>query len=151
LQDVPGVGPDAQEGDRYPQRIFPVFRRDSGWPFIFGHWPHPILCGKDGVIDHFPDHMHEGAVVEDNKVVVTDKLLPGAATDEYPIIPSVVTPDAIGGPPIGGDPAQINRPRPQVIAHGLTTHNATPTRFAMIGVYDGDPVDVGRVVVDSTW
>jgi hypothetical protein len=151
LQDVPGVGPDAEEGDRYPQRIFPVFRSDSDWPFVFGHWPHPLLCGKDGVIDNFPDHMHEGAVVEDNDVVVTDKLLPGAATDEYPIIPIVADPGAIAGPPIGGGPAAINRPRPQVIAHGLTTHSATPTRFAMIGVYDGDPVDVGRVVVDSTW
>jgi hypothetical protein len=151
LQDVPGVGPDAEEGDRYPQRIFPVFRTDSDWPFVFGQWPHPLLCGKDGVIDHFPDHMHEGALVEDDDVVVTDKLLPGATTDEYPIIPIVVAPGAIAGPPIGGGPSAINQPRPQVIAHGLTTHSATPTRFAMIGVYDGDPVGVGRVVVDSTW
>jgi hypothetical protein len=175
---VPGVGLEAEERDPYPQRIFPVFRRDSDWPFVFEHWPHPILCGKDGVISHFPDHMHEGAVVEDNDVVVTDKLLPGAATDEYPKL-SVVAQGATAGPPIGGDPSAINRPRPQVIAHGLTTHSTrpqvighgltthstppqvvgdgltthstTPTRFAMIGVYDGDPVDVGRVVVDSTW
>jgi hypothetical protein len=169
LVDVPDADSlEDMEHDQYPQRIFPVFRRDSDWPLVFGHWPHPILCGKDGVIGHFPDHMHEGAVVEDNDVVVTDKLLPGAATDEYPIIPIVVDPGATAGPPIGGDPSDINRPRPQVIAHGLTTHRpavleesiigghsppvrATPTRFAMIGVYDGDPVEVGRVVVDSTW
>jgi hypothetical protein len=150
LQDVPGVGPDAEEGDRYPQRIFPVFQSDSARSLVFGQGPHPLLCGKDGVIDHFPDHMHEGAVVENDDVVVTDTLLPGAATDEYPIIPIVVA-GAIAGPPIGGGPSVINRPRPQVIAHGLTTHSATPTRFAMIGVYDGEPVGVGRVVVDSTW
>ena len=34
----------------------------------------------------------------------------------------------------------------------MTTNiDATPRRFAMVGVYDGDPVNVGRVVVESTW
>jgi hypothetical protein len=39
-----------------------------------------------------------------------------------------------------------------VIAHGLTTNlDGSARRFALIGVYDGDPVGIGRVVVDSTW
>jgi hypothetical protein len=39
-----------------------------------------------------------------------------------------------------------------VIAHGFTTNAEAPgRRFGLIGVYDGDPVRFGRVVVDSTW
>ena len=34
----------------------------------------------------------------------------------------------------------------------MTTNLESPkTRFAMIAALDGDPFDVGRVVVDSTW
>jgi hypothetical protein len=151
LQGRPVIGPDAAEGDRYPQPIYPVFRSDSDWPFVFGHWPHPLLCGPNSVIDEFPDHMHEGAVIEDADVVLTDKLLPGSAEDEYPIIPIVVGPTAAAGPPAGGEPLG-RRARPQVIAHGMTTNLESPrTRFAMVATFDGDPVDVGRVVVDSTW
>jgi hypothetical protein len=43
------------------------------------------------------------------------------------------------------------RPRPQVVAYGLTTHLAAPRRFPMVSAYDGDRVGLGRVVVDSTW
>lgn len=151
LQGRPAIGPDAAEGDRYPQRIYPVFRRDSDWPFIFGQWPHPLLCGPNSVIDEFPDHMHEGAVIEDADVVLNDKLLPGSTEDEYPIIPIVVGPTVAAGPPVGGEPF-VRRVRPRVIAHGMTTNLESPrTSFAMIAAFDGDPADVGRVVVDSTW
>ena len=153
LQDVLGVGGYAEEGDRWPQPIYPVFRRDTDWPWIFGQWPHPLLCGRDSVIDEFPDHMHEGAVIEDADVVLTDPLLAGSAADEYPIVPIVVSPGIAAGPPIGGDgPILGRRPRPEVIAHGMTTNGDQARRpFGLIGVYDGDPIPVGRVVVDSTW
>lgn len=151
LQGRPVIGPEAAEGDRYPQRIYPVFRSDSDWPFVFGQWPHPLLCGPKGVIDEFPDHMHEGGVIEDADVVLNDKLLPGSTEDEYPIIPIVVGPTMAAAPPIGGEPF-VRRVRPRVIAHGLTTNlESSRTSFAMIAAFDGDPADVGRVVVDSTW
>jgi hypothetical protein len=56
----PGVEDD-WEGDRWPQQIFPVLRRRySHWGAAYGGSPHPLLCGRNGVIQHFPDHMHEG-------------------------------------------------------------------------------------------
>jgi hypothetical protein len=156
LQGRPTIGAAAAEGDRYPQRIYPVLRADSRWPFVFGSWPHPLLCGRAGVIDEFPDHMHEGAVVDDDDLVLTDKLLPGSTADEYPVIPVVIASDAanaaIAGPPIDDESTLVNRPRPRVVAYGMTTNlESVPRRFALLGAYDGDPVGVGRVVVDSTW
>jgi hypothetical protein len=122
-----------QEGDRWPQRILPVYR-DRG-PFFYQPFPHPLLCGRTGVIDHFPDHMHEGSVIEDEDVQLDDPLgIPGYNADEFPSAPAGL------------------RPRPEVIAHGLTTSPDAQTKlFGLLGVYDGDPVGLGRVVVDSTW
>lgn len=153
LQGRPAIGPAGAEGDRYPQRIYPVFQTTAHSPFILGNWPHPILCGQFGVIDRFPDHMHEGGLVEDDDVVLTHKLLPGLSLDEYPTIPIVVAPNvAAARPGLDDGSVAIGRPRPRVIAYGMTTNlETTPTRFAMLGVYDGEPVGVGRVVVDSTW
>jgi len=68
----------AEEGDRWPQRIFPVFRSNARGPFVYPTAPHPILCGKDGVIEYFPDHMHEGGLFEDDEVHLDDPLdVPG--------------------------------------------------------------------------
>jgi hypothetical protein len=139
----------ALEGDRWPQRIFPVLRQDTDWPFVYGGFPHPLLCGKAGVIDHFPDHMHEGEVFEDEDVQLDQPLeIPGFQGVEYPTVPlDVKAAAAVGGTgPVGV------RPRPHLIARGLTSHpEVAPRTFGLIGVYDGDPVQIGRVVVDSTW
>jgi hypothetical protein len=146
---VPGGGPVAWEGDRWPQQIFPVYRQ-PGPSTLFGEFPHPVLCGQYGVIDTFPDHMHEGGVIEDDDVELNRPLdIPGFQGAEYPVAqPEVIAAAAPGvGPHVFGV-----QPRPQVIAHGLTTSvEAEPFRFGLISVYDGDPVKVGRVVVDSTW
>jgi hypothetical protein len=140
------------EEDAVPQPIYPVPRSDWGKPLFFRHWPHPLLCGKEGVIDHFPDHMHEGSLYEDDEVHLTDPLLPGSTEAEYPPYRPVVLAAAIPGSSLGGGESFELRPAPEIIAHGMTTNiDATPRRFAMVGVYDGDPVNVGRVVVESTW
>jgi hypothetical protein len=133
LQHYEG-GLNSWEGDRWPQRIFPVWQRSGNRPITFGDHPHPLLCGRDGVIQHFPDHMHEGGVIEDADVKLNLPLsIGGYSGVEYPTV--------------GGVQA-----RPHVIAHGLTTNpESNPVRFAMISVYDGEEAHVGRVVVDSTW
>jgi len=136
LQHLVNVTALEEESDRYPQRIFPVYRQDPDSPIIPRLYPHPLLCGHEGVIDRFPDHMHEGSVIEDDEVELNKPLgIPGFSGPEYPTaVPSG------------------SRPRPQVIAYGLTTHSSLgPRRFPLISVYDGDPVSIGRVVVDSTW
>ncbi len=150
LQHVPGGGLMTWEGDEYPQRIDPVYVGAS--PFtIYPEFPHPLLCGEHGVIDRFPDHMHEGEVIEDEDIILNEPLgIPGFAGTEYPpfavLAPTVPPVDAFAPGPIGPGP------RPHVIAHGWTTStDAVPRRFGLIGVYDGDGARVGRVVVDSTW
>lgn len=146
LQHAPGGNFGSWEGDRWPQRLYPVYRMSS--PFVIGRFPHPLLCGKDGVIDEFPDHMHEGGVIEDDDVQLNLPLdIPGFKGDEYPFVPVEALPALVGAP----EPFGV-RPRPEVIAHGWTTNlEANPVRFAIVGVYDGDSVGLGRVVVDSTW
>ncbi len=152
LQGLPHIDPMAAEGDRYPQRIYPVLRSSSRRPFVLGQRPHPLLCGPDGVIDELPDHMHEGGLFEDDEVVLTDRLLPGSTEAEYPEFPIVIASEHASAASIGSTPGEVFRgPRPEVIAYGLTTIGAVPKRFPLLGVYDGEPVGVGRVVVDSTW
>jgi len=125
------------EGDRWAQQVFPVYGHDpeAVGPSFEHNFPHPLLCGRTGVIERFPDHMHEGCVIEDEDVRLMDPLgIPGYDKEEFPV-------DSSG-----------SRPRPHVVAHGFTTNpEAPPRRFGLIGVYDGDPVGIGRVVVDSTW
>jgi hypothetical protein len=138
----------AWEGDRYPQRISPVYRSHFAHPLVFEAAPHPLLCGQNGILDRFPDHMHEGVVVEDDDVELDEPLgIPGYAGVEYPPFPEVFDPTT------AVEPGLVRpRPRPHVIAHGWTTNtDANPRRFGLIGVYDGDPVKIGRVVVESTW
>jgi hypothetical protein len=133
----------ANEEDAFPQPIEPVYRATATSIAIRTYVPHPLLCASEGVIDKFPDHMHEGEVVADDAVELDRPLgIPGYAGVEYP--PAV-------------DPTQ-SRPQPQVVAYGRTTslvqHESgpvNPKRFPLIGAYDGDPAEIGRVVVDSTW
>lgn len=140
----PAVIPGDVQRDDVPQPI--EWRRyplQSLFFFEKRYRPHPLLCGGDlGVIDVLPDHPHEGWVYEDADIkddkTYTFNTFSG---DEYP----------------SAGPVQ---PMPEAIAWANTlpdppyNHDkgASPyKRFAVIGAYDGDPVEVGRVVVDSTW
>lgn len=129
------------QGDSVPQPIevvqYPLWDR---FPFLQSYAPHPILCTRTGIIDVFPDHPHEGEVIAEDEVELDSPLgIAGYSEVEYP----------------GG----AGRPTPKVIAYGRSTHLQTnrrkgllnPKRFGLIGTYDGDPVGIGRVVVDSTW
>jgi hypothetical protein len=141
--------PGDPEGDRYSQPIYPVFANVSTKPYLPILRPHPLLCAGNGVIARFPDHMHEGCVVEDNNVNLHLPLeIAGIEGPEYPPFrwpaSTSVVPDLPQSP--------LARPRPHVIAHAITTNPDSPPRvFGLIGTYDGDGAGVGRVVVDSTW
>jgi hypothetical protein len=134
-------------------------------------FPHPIFCSHLGLIDRFPDHMHEGEVVNDAEVELDRPLdIPTYSRPEYPeVIPEVLASDLTDVGPL------LQRPRPHVVAYGRTTNLyykepvVQPTvmasllgpsvtgafgfykRFGLVSVYDGDLVQLGRVVVDSTW
>lgn len=101
-------------------------------------YPHPVLCGRTGRIDVFPDHPHEGECRLPPDVTGTF-----GGADEYPA-------DAGG-----------TRVVPEVIAWGRVKagNNArgskSPTvaqTFGVVSAYDGHRAGAkGRVVCDSTW
>jgi hypothetical protein len=168
LQSAPGTE-DAREGDPFAQPIEPVYESTASSVLVRSLTPHPLLCSRAGVIDRFPDHMHEGEVIDDDEVELDRPLdIPGYSGAEYPLerpenLPTGVTESV-------ASPAELPRPHPHVIAYGRTTHvvigpgqdvpdqeDPLPRlipfrrRFGLVGVYDGDAARIGRVVVDSTW
>lgn len=152
---------DLQEEDIVLQPVELVFR-----PF-----EHPLFCSHRGLIDRFPDHMHEGEVIDDDAVALDRPLeIPGYSRPEYPFaIPEIL------GFGLTDVADLLQRPRPHVVAYGRTTNLyfkepvSQPAvmasllgpsvfgglgihkRYGLVSVYDGDLVGLGRVVVDSTW
>jgi len=111
------------------------------WHYFHTHSPHPVLCGTDGVIDILPDHPHEGHVVE--PAVLNATLTHGAySAREYPDLSgSPLSPQIIAWATVQNDHTNANSFKGQ----------ANSKDFGAIGAYNGHCVDVGRVVVDSTW
>lgn len=128
------------QSDDVPQRIEPKMyqRRQGLWTVSF---PHPLLCGPDGIIRVMPDHPHEGECIKPSNTSAT-VTFDGYTTTEYP--------DRVG---------TASRPLPEVIATsfvpaGNTADTKDPTdhqRFGSICAYDGHRAGVGRVVTDATW
>jgi hypothetical protein len=168
--------PDALEGDTTPQPIELVYSSRAASILARPLMSHPLLSTTTGVIDHFPDHMHEGEVVEDDAVELDRPLgIPGYEGVEYPAEEPEAT-FAVAAGASGIEPVRP-RPRPHVVAYGRTTNlknvltppivlgdhatvglpgggpsiGESTVRFGLVGAYDGDRVGIGRVVVDSTW
>jgi hypothetical protein len=128
------------QSDDVPQDIQPrMYRRTTGlFRFTF---PHPLLCGPQGVIRVMPDHPHEGECLEPGDTSLQLDF-GGPLGPEYP--------DAIGGGV---------RPLPEVIStstvlSGTTSGGKRPTlaqSFGGICAYDGHRAGIGRVVTDATW
>jgi hypothetical protein len=143
-------GEEFWEGDTIPQPI-EVVQRPRLTEGVFSNWfPHSLMDTPNGVITTFPDHMHEGQVIDDNQVVLDSSLdIPGYAQPEYPYWEPVISGGAARRLP--GEELRF-RPVPHVVAYGRTTNQFFSTRrFGLVGSYDGDSVGLGRVVVDSTW
>lgn len=136
--------PFSNQEDAVPQKItwVPWITQQV---HIFQIWkrPHPVLCHPThGPIDVMPDHPHEGWCFENDQIDLTAPLnVSTLSGNEYPTVGSF-------------------QARPMVIAYGTTTPNppfnlakgpSPEKRFGMISVYDGHPVNVGRVATDSTW
>lgn len=130
---------EESEHDLVPQPVwFP--------PGPDGDRVHPVLTTVAGVVDHLPDHVHEGQVEADDDIDVGAVIL---GSPEFPEWTPVFGAAGAGMPfaPPTVNPTQ--RPRPHVIAWGAVT--ADQRRFPLIGVYNGDLAKVGRIIVDSTW
>jgi len=128
------------QSDDLPQKT-KVKMYASPHPFLYAfqyRYPHPVLCGPDGVIDILPDHAHEGEcyVPEDLTASFT---FDGVTIEEYPI---------------GSSGSRI---APEIIAWSdnqtgiIEKGSVDPKTFGAIGVLDGHRADVGRVLVDATW
>jgi hypothetical protein len=166
----PGLGyQDLWEGDTIPQPVELVYRLWTTSTLARPPFPHPLLSTPTGVIDTFPDHMHEGDVIDDNLVELDSPLnIQGYGRPEYPYVEPEINLGTAARIAPGGELPRP-RPRPQVVGYGRTTNPAVPEvhtlarivgdvnlpipkiRFGLVGAYDGDSVGIGRVVVDSTW
>lgn len=130
LTDDPSLAGSPTQTDPVPQVIRPrYYHAPHPWLFARRRYPHPVLCGPDGVITHLPDHMHEG-VIEVPGDLTRTVTFDGYSTAEYPEVDG-------------------HRQAPEVIA--WATNTVTNEEFGVLGAYDGHRVGVGRVVVDATW
>lgn len=128
------------QSDDVPQTIQPRLY-STHWGIWRYTYPHPLLCGRNGIIRVFPDHPHEGECVEPTDTARSDSFA-GYNITEYP-------------PGSGG----FSRPLPEVIAtsnvlSGTTSGGKDPTiahTFGAACAYDGHRAGVGRVVTDATW
>lgn len=124
---------DTFQSDNYPQNIRPRYRKVfTGSIFKRRVFPHPVLCGPNGVIQVLPDHMHEGKCDIYNDFGRT-RIFDGQSFVEFP-------------PRTGSSVQQL----PEVIADNV--NQITNTTFESISVYDGHATDkAGRVLCDATW
>lgn len=120
---------------RYPLWSTTIFKR---------RWaPHPVLCGKDGVIDILPDHPHEGEVIEPANLTATFSFASYTNKPEYPEVSGHrEAPNIIAWARVQGD---------HTAGSDLNKGQANAKEFGAVGAYDGHRANVGRVVVDSTW
>ena len=110
--------------------------------------PHPVMSfpsapyGPPGVIDKLPDHMHEGEVVRFEDVkddIICD---PEKRNWEFPFWPSKEK--TIWPWEIIANAVSLNE-----FFNGVSIR---PIRtFGTVGAYEGFKVDLGRIVVDSTF
>lgn len=128
------------QSDDVPQTITPRIYQRSNALFRV-RYPHPLLCGPNGIIRVMPDHPHEGECKIPDSLGET--ITVGASNaPEYP--------NATGG---GA------RPVPEIIswnrvAAGRVSGSKDSTvahSFPGICAYDGHRAGVGRVVTDATW
>lgn len=112
------------------------------WHHLYRRSPHPVMCGKNGPIRILPDHPHEGEVVVPSDL--TDTPTFGAYTaPEYPDYSgSAFAPEIIAWAKVQDD----HGPSPTSFKGDCNSKE-----FGAVGAYNGHCVDVGRVIVDSTW
>ena len=131
--DIPMV----TDVEMFPVRSWHPFRHASG--------PHPVLCGKKGIIKILPDHPHEGEVITPasytqtfgfpgyiNKPEFPEKTaFPGTREKAFIIAKATVT--------------------ARTASQDTNKQAVNGKTFGAIGAYNGHVGGVGRVVVDSTW
>jgi hypothetical protein len=120
----------------------------SGGKYLKWSFPHPLLCSPLGVIEILPDHMHEGECVVPADLGKSTSFK-GHISPEYPSLQGVQSvPDVVAKGVITAHPTYNPGFGVGVNGHDVP---AVAKEFGCIGAYDGHPVEIGRVVVDSTF
>jgi hypothetical protein len=130
----------SDQSDDIPQVIQPTLYAARISRFTRARWPHPLLCGRSGIIDVLPDHPHEGECRLPDNVTLKDfdiEEYPMALAGGQRIVPEIV---AMAQVP-GGNTADKAASKLPTDAHS----------FPVISAYDGHLAGVGRVCCDSTW
>jgi hypothetical protein len=133
------------ESDDTPMSIVLKYYPLSAWsPFTTQKAPHPLLSGSAGPIDILPDHPHEGEVIPESAIDVTQTFsFADYSAAEYPTLDGVhPTPEVIAWATVQADHT------------AASDHNKGPANYKLygaVGAYNGHDADVGRVSVDSTW
>lgn len=113
------------QADGLPQQLILQSFDPNGKPTTTGGYAHPLFFYKGGaLIQVFPDHAHEGAVIPPDNL--NDK---------------EVWPESQAEPPV--------QPEPYVVARGVDKRNSE--LLDLVSAYNGDCADVGRIVATSTW
>lgn len=134
------------QSDDIPQPLSLRWYRKKTGIFSSAFYPHPLLCGPNGAISKFPDHMHEGEVIVPSDLSSTFTFA-GKTFVEYPQQSGARTaPEIVAW---GEVLPERNEP---VGPHGSDKDNIAVKRsFGVVGAYDGHREKIGRVCVDSTW
>jgi len=110
--------------DKQPQQLILQSFDIKGKPTAEEGFAHPLFFYKGGeLIQVFPDHAHEGAVILPDEEKFADK-------ETWPESPHV-------------------QPRPHVAARGIDKRNSK--LLNLVAAYNGDCADVGRIVATSSW
>jgi hypothetical protein len=151
--------PFENQSDDVPAPITPkiyteFYQRRVGnfWQASIEHVPHPLMdLGQLGVLNVMPDHMHEGMIATNGAAEFAVLTLPDG-TLEFPK-------DVTGLQPLPETIATGKSLAEEIwLAYFDTTlgfaGDPTPGANETYGVsaaYDGQPLGLGRVAVDSTW
>lgn len=126
---VPGVDIDnlLLQLDKRPQQLILQSFDIEGRPTAGESYAHPLFFYKGGaLIQVFPDHAHEGAVVLPEEGTFADK---------------VTWPESAADRPV--------QPRPHVAARGVDKRNSK--LLDLVAAYNGDCAGAGRIVATSSW
>jgi hypothetical protein len=121
-----GIDNPSLDTDSVPQQLL-LEKFDGNWNPNPKGLPHPLFLRKTDSevqwIQVLPDHTHEGELT-----------IPEGLDEEWPA------------------PVEGRKAKPIIVAYGLDKRFASHHReYPMVVVYDGAPVNVGRIVAASTW
>lgn len=136
-------GSFSDQSDDVPQPLDLLLYSSYAGFLRSARYPHPVMCGRMGRIDVFPDHPHEGECR-----VPPDLTQSFGGAEEYPtdgggtqIVPEVVARGRVRA----GNTTRPTGP------NGMKIPTVAQT-FGVVSAYDGHRAGgKGRVICDSTW